>query len=100
MAVTRWTLSRLSTEWVGGITMLSDGIVVPSWTYALVRAYEEPANEAAINNIPTPDGGKLGILVGPGTSHVLVRGIWIIWARYVDALEAPVLNDFGQITIT
>lgn len=98
--MTTWILSRLSTEWVGPITVTADGTPVTGWTYALVPANSRPASVDDIALVPQPLDGGLGILVGPGTGHVLEQGVYRIWVRYVDAPEAPVLNDVGSIYIT
>lgn len=97
---TTWTLPRLSTEWVGPITVSRDGTPVTGWTYALALFGERPATADAISGTPHELDGGLGILVGPGTSHVLAPGVYRIWVRYVDAPEAPVLDDVGRIHIT
>lgn len=95
-----WTLPRLSTEWVGPIVVSRDGAPVTGWTYALLPFGERPATTGAIDGSPDPLDGGLGILVGPGTDHVLAAGVYRIWVRYVDDPEAPVLDDVGRIHIT
>lgn len=90
-ALTTWTLSRWSTEWVGPIVVTRDGTPVTGWTYAVLAQGQQPADETAIDDTPTSLSGSLGVLVGPGTAHELSPGVYVIWGRYVDSPEAPVL---------
>lgn len=98
--MTTWILPRLSTEWVGPIVVSVDDVPVTGWTYTLVPVGDRPATVDDIADVPTLLDGGLGILVGPGTGHELTQGTYRIWVRYVDAPEAPVLNDVGTIHIT
>jgi hypothetical protein len=98
--MTVWRLPRLSTEWVGPITVTRDGVVVTGWTLAVLPWSVEPSATADIAEAPTSLNGGLGVLVGPGTTHVLESGEYWIWVRYVDNPEAPVLAGIGRIIIT
>lgn len=98
--MTTWTFPRLSTEWVGPISVAADDVPVTGWAYALTLYGERPESVDDIDGTPDALDGGLGILVGPGTSNVLAPGVYKIWVRYVDAPEAPVLDDVGLIHIT
>lgn len=99
-----WTLSRLSREWVGPITVTADGSAVTDWTYAIVPFGQQPASPEAIDAAPfLLDPGpavRSGILVGPGTDHELTPGRYQIWLRFVADPEAPVLVAVGVLVIT
>jgi hypothetical protein len=97
--MTTWHINRLSREWVGPITVAADGTPVIGWTYALVPEGETPATVDEIAGVPSALEGGLGVLVGPGTDHVLDPGTHVLWVRYVDEPEAPVLADVGRVTI-
>jgi hypothetical protein len=97
---TTWTLSQLSTEWVGPITVAADGDPVTGWTYTLTPYSDTPDSADAIDGTPDVLDDGLGILVGPGTTNQLTPGVYRIWVRYGAAPEAPVLNNVGLIHIT
>ncbi|HEU5475709.1 MAG TPA: hypothetical protein VFV67_34140 [Actinophytocola sp.] len=97
--MTTWRINRLSREWVGPITVTKDGTPVTGWTLAVLPLYQTPATADVIDEDPTPLDGGLGVLVGPGTGHVLDPGEYTIWVRYVDNPEAPVLSDVGRIVV-
>lgn len=101
---TTWTLSRLSREWVGPITVTADGLAVDDWTYLLLPAGTRPATPENIDGAPTVLGtgeeARAGILVGPGTDDELGPGRYLIWLRYVADPEAPVLTPVGVVVIT
>jgi len=97
--VTSWRVPRLSTEWVGPITVTRNGTPVTGWKLALFPRTYQPAATSEINETPSTLDGGLGVLVGPGTSHVLTPGLYRLWVRFVDTPEAPVLNDVGTIQI-
>jgi hypothetical protein len=96
---TIWRLPRLSKEWLGPITVTRDGDPVTGWTLAILPRGQQPTGVAAINQEPTTIDGELGVLVGPGTDHVLTPGLYRLWIRYADATEAPVINDVATIHI-
>lgn len=98
--MTTWRLSSLSREWVGPITVTADGDPVTGWTYTVMPWSQKPATPEAIASAPTALDGGLGVLVGPGTGHVLAAGEYQIWIRYVDAPEAPVLYGGIALVIT
>jgi hypothetical protein len=97
--VTAWKLPRLSTEWVGPITVTRDGNPVTGWKIAIFPHAYQPAAVTEIAETPSTLSGGLGILVGPGTSHALAPGLYRLWIRYVSAPEAPVLNTVGTVQI-
>jgi hypothetical protein len=101
---TTWTLSRLSREWVGPITVTADGTPVTDWTYAVVQFGQRPATPEEIDAAPAVlgagDAARRGVLVGPGTDHELTPGRYLIWLRYVADPEAPVLEPVGVLVIT
>ena len=97
--MTVWRLPALSREWVGPITVAVDDVPTTGWTYLLLPWGEKPATPEDINLAPYALDGGLGILVGPGTSHVLLPGEYRVWLRYVDAPEAPVLYEDMVIVI-
>ncbi len=98
--MTTWTISRWSKEWIGDIAVAANGTPVTTWTYAVLARGQQPASAAAIDGTPEVIGAERGILVGPGTDHVLSPGTYVIWIRYVANPEAPVINDFGVIVVT
>jgi hypothetical protein len=101
---TTWTLSRLSREWVGPITVTADGQAVTDWTYVIVPFGQQPASPEAIDAAPvtlgTGDAIRRGVLVGPGTDQELTPGRYQIWLRFVADPEAPVLVAVGVLVIT
>lgn len=98
--MTTWRLSSLSREWVGPITVTADDDPVTGWTYAVMPWAQKPEAPEDIADTPTALDGGLGVLVGPGTDHVLAPGEYQIWIRYVDSPEAPVLHGGMAIVIT
>lgn len=98
--MTVWRLSSLTREWVGPITVAVDGTLVTGWTYLLLPWGTKPDSPEDIDQAPYDLDGGLGVLIGPGTSHVLPAGQYRIWARYVDAPEAPVIELEAVIVIT
>lgn len=100
MITPTWTLSRLSREWVGPIAVAADEVAVDGWTYAVLPFGDRPAESEDIDGEPVVLDDALGILVGPGTEHVLTPGRYLIWIRYVSGQEAPVLDGVGALVIT
>lgn len=97
--MTFWSLPRLSTEWIGPIVVTRNGTPVIGWKLGLFPRTYQPASVTEISETPSNLDGGYGVLVGPGTSHVLTPGLYRIWIRYVDVTEAPVLSDVGTIQI-
>lgn len=97
--MSHWTLPRLSTEWVGPIVVTRSGAPVAGWKLAIFPRTYQPAAVTEIAESPSTLDGGLGVLVGPGSSHVLAPGLYRLWVRFVDNPEAPVINDFGTIQI-
>ncbi|HEX5525153.1 MAG TPA: hypothetical protein VFX53_17040 [Pedococcus sp.] len=97
---TSWRVPRLSTEWVGPIAVTRNGAVVTDWTVAIFPRIYQPTLVSEIDEEPSTLDGGLGVLIGPGTDHVLTPGLYKIWVRYVDTPEAPVLDNVGLIQIT
>lgn len=98
--MTTWTLDRLSKEWIGPLAVAVDGTPVTGWTYVLLPRGVRPVAVGDIALVPTATADGLGVLVGPDTDHVLEPGTYVVWVRYVGALEAPVLTEAGQVNIT
>jgi hypothetical protein len=94
-----WKLPRLSTEWVGPITVTDDGVPVTGWKVAIFTNGYQPELASEISESPTTVDGGLGVLIGPGTSHVLAPGFYRVWIRYVASPEAPVINNVATIQI-
>jgi hypothetical protein len=97
--VTTWSLSSLSREWVGPITVTADDTPVTGWTYLVLPWGEKPTAPEDIDRVPDALDGGLGVLVGPGSTNILPVGVYRIWLRYVDAPEAPVLYEDMTIVI-
>lgn len=97
--MTAWTLPRLSTEWVGPIVVQRDGETVTTWKLAIFPRAYQPTLVTEINESPSTLDGGLGVLVGPGTSHVLAPGMYRLWVRFVDSPEAPVINDVATLFV-
>lgn len=95
-----WTVPRLSTEWVGPITVTRNGVPVTGWKLAIFPRTYQPAATSEINETPSTLDGGLGVLIGPGSGHVLSPGLYRLWVRYVSNPESPVLSDVGLIHIT
>lgn len=100
MIAQTWTLSRLSREWVGPITVTADGTPVADWLYAIVPSSAQPADSADIDGVPIVLDDTLGVLVGPESDNPLGPGRYRIWIRYTAGQEAPVLECVGVLVIT
>lgn len=94
-----WTVPRLSTEWVGPITVTSGDVVITDWTIAVFPRHYQPTI-AEISGPPTAIDSQQGVLVGPGSSWPLTPGTYRIWITFDHPPEAPVLNDVGLIKVT
>jgi hypothetical protein len=97
---TTWHVDRLSRQWVGPFVVMANGEPVTDWTYLIVRRGDRPADEAAINRVPTARAEGLGVLVGPDSPNDLDPNVYRVWIRYVSDLEAPVYGAFATIAIT
>lgn len=95
-----WTVPRVSTEWVGPISVTRNGVAVTGWKLAVFPRAYQPAAASEINETPSTLDGGLGVLIGPGSAHVLSPGLYRIWVRYVDTPESPVLSDVLLLHIT
>lgn len=100
MIITTWRLPRQSREWVGPLTVVSDGEEIVDWTYVIMPFGQAPATPEDIDGEPTVLDDALGIMVGPGTDNILSAGRHLIWVRYVAGVEAPVMDDVGVLVIT
>lgn len=97
--MTTWRLSSLSREWVGPIAVAANDDPVTGWTYLVLPWGEKPATPESIAGVPTALDGGLGVMVGPDTDNELEPGEYNIWVRYIDAPEAPVLDENMTIVI-
>lgn len=93
------TINRLSVEHVP-VDVADNGTPVTGWRYVILPVWDEPDTTAQFTGIPTELGGKWGVLIGPGTAHVLDPGVHVVWVRYEADPEAPVVEAAGRITIT
>lgn len=98
-AVTAWSFPRESKEYVrftfkvGGV-VTTTGVEVSITDSTVTRPVVWEA--ATVIDEPT---GVLGVEVGPGTSHVLTPGTRLVFARYADTPEIPVVQ-VGVLSIT
>lgn len=95
-----WTVPRLSTEWVGPITVSAGSTVITGWTVGVFPRGYQPLSADEINAVPTDIDGLLGVLVGPNTPWALTPGSYRIWVTFANAPEQPVLDDVGLIQVT
>jgi hypothetical protein len=97
---TTWTVPRLSTEWVGPITV-SDGTTdITDWTAGVFPRGYQPAGLDEIATPPTDIDGLLGVLIGPLGDYALDPGTYRIWVCFARPPEMLVLNDVGLIQVT
>jgi hypothetical protein len=94
-----WNINRLSVEHVP-IDVADNGTPITGWRYIILPAYQPATNLDQFTGVPTELAGKLGVLIGPGTSHALDPGEHDVWVRYESTPEAPVIKASGRITIT
>lgn len=95
---TSWTLPRESREFIGGVTVTVDNLPVTVFDLALVPERTRPAEIDW--SLPVAVAGKQGLLVGPGTTRVLAKGIYNLWVRYDAGAEKVVLDDTGTVMVT
>lgn len=95
-----WQLSALAREWVGPISVEimadSQPVDIP-WQLALAPYATDPDADTWEDAYQLED--QAGVLVGPGSDHVLAVGFYALWVRAIDNPESPVAPKIGAILI-
>jgi hypothetical protein len=93
-----WHLPRETKEWIGPITVTANGVIITSWQVCLIADGSRPVEA----DWQTPDsiGPYLGVTIGTGSNYPsLATGSYLIWVRFDNATEEPVINDVGIVVI-
>lgn len=94
-----WEMPRLSTEWVGPITVSQDEVEITNWTYGVFPRSYQPTSTDEITALPMNLGGELGVLIGPEGDHDLPVGHYRIWVRYDGDPQNVVINNAVTVLI-
>lgn len=83
----QWSVAAETKEWIGPITLTSDGTPVTTFEVTLTSPGARPADWQAADVL----GGQRGILIGDGTDFELTPGTkYTVWTRFTDSPEIPV----------
>lgn len=96
--ITNWTIPRESVEWVGPIHVYANAVETSTYMVAVVEEHNRPMvwTAPAPGDVPN----TFGVMVGPGTGHVLPPGDYRIWVKVNGVSEQPVLDHVGSLSIT
>lgn len=98
VAPTIWRLPKETKEWIGPITVTADGAVITGWQIALIADGLRPseADWHAADQV----GIEYGVMIGEGSNYPsLSIGSYLLWVRFDNGTEKPVVFDFAVIII-
>lgn len=97
--MTTWRIPPESVqEFVGPLTVTANGVATTNYQLAVVEYGSRPT--AWEDPTPHPDNAVagLGVVVGVGSTHLLVAGqAYLIWVQIDLGISEPVLDDVGLI---
>lgn len=83
-----WKIPRESKEWIGPIIVTVDDEPTENFEAVILPRGTRPTDFFAVEAL----SGGVGLLIGPGTPHVLLPGDNILWVKVTSLPEAPVMQ--------
>ena len=88
--ITVWDLPYESSEWIGPLTVIVNGVATGNFKVCLLADGVRPTVNDWID--PTPDGADYGVMY-----DAKGKGSWRVWIKYSNALETVVLDNVGIV---